>query len=117
MEKSTTLNLRVNPMVKQQAENVLKQLGVPMATAVDMFLRQITLTGGIPFDVSLPKAPATINADTMTVEHLRAELMAGYEDMRQGNTQEAPDAFAKFREAHKGGGRFGREGKGEDRNA
>ena len=47
MEKSTTLNLRVNPTVKMQAEDVLKQLGVPMATAVDMFLRQITLTGGI----------------------------------------------------------------------
>ena len=38
MEKTTTMNLRVNPAVKQQAEDVLKQLGVPMATAVDMFL-------------------------------------------------------------------------------
>lgn len=101
MEKSTTLNLRVNPVIKQQAEDVLKQLGVPMATAVDMFLRQITLTGGIPFDVSLPKVPAAINADTMTVEQLRAELMAGYEDMKQGNTQDASTAFTKFREAHK----------------
>lgn len=101
MEKSTTMNLRVNPMIKQQAEDVLKQLGVPMATAVDMFLRQITLTGGIPFDVSLPKVPAAINADAMTVEQLRAELMAGYEDMRQGNTQHASAAFAKFRETHR----------------
>ena len=39
----TTLNLRVNPTVKQQAEDVLKQLGIPMATAIDMYLR----TGGI----------------------------------------------------------------------
>lgn len=101
MEKSTTLNLRVNPMIKQQAEDVLKRLGVPMATAVDMFLRQITLTGGIPFDVSLPKAPAAINADVMTAEQLRTELMAGYEDMKQGNTQDASAAFAKFREARK----------------
>ncbi len=101
MEKSTTLNLRVNPTIKKQAEDVLKQLGVPMATAVDMFLRQITLTGGIPFDVSLPKAPAAVDADTMTVEQLRAELLAGYEDMREGNTQDASAAFAKFREAHR----------------
>ncbi len=48
MEKTMTLNLRVNPTVKQQAEDVLKQLGIPMATAIDMYLRQITLTGGIP---------------------------------------------------------------------
>ena len=101
MEKSATLNLRVNPTIKQQAENVLKQLGVPMATAVDMFLRQISLTGGIPFDVALPKVPVSINADAMTVEHLRAELMAGYEDMKQGNTQDAHSSFVKFREAHK----------------
>lgn len=101
MEKSTTLNLRVNPTVKQQAEIVLKQLGLPMATAVDMFLRQITLTGGIPFNVSLPKAPAAINADTMVTEQLHAELMAGYEDMKQGNTQDASAAFARFRKEHK----------------
>lgn len=101
MEKSTTLNLRVNPIIKQQAEDVLKQLGVPMATAVDMFLRQITLTGGIPFDVSLPKAPSAMNADDMTAEQLHAELLAGYENMRQGNTQDASAAFSKFRESHK----------------
>ena len=64
MEKTMTLNLRVNPTVKQQAEDVLKQLGIPMATAIDMYLRQITLTGGIPFSLSLPKAPAALNADT-----------------------------------------------------
>ena len=30
MEKTMTLNLRINPTVKQQAEDVLKQLGIPM---------------------------------------------------------------------------------------
>ena len=74
MEKTMTLNLRVNPTVKQQAEDVLKQLGIPMATAIDMYLRQITLTGGIPFSLSLPKAPAALNADTMTDDQLHAAL-------------------------------------------
>lgn len=95
------INLRINPAVKQQAEDVLKQLGIPLATAVDMFLRQITLTGGIPFPVTLPKAPASLDIDQMTAEQLRAELLAGYEDMNTGNVQEASSAFAKFREAHK----------------
>ncbi|MCO5215796.1 MAG: type II toxin-antitoxin system RelB/DinJ family antitoxin [Thermomicrobiales bacterium] len=97
MEKTATLNLRVNPEVKQQAEHVLKQLGVPMATAVDMFLRQIGMTGGIPFEVSLPKAPPELNADLMTTEQLRAELMAGYQDMLDGNVQDAATAFAAHR--------------------
>ena len=96
-----TMNLRVNPDIKQQAETVLKQLGVPMATAVNMFLRQIALTGGIPFAVSLPKAPASINADAMTTEQLKAKLIDGYEDMLAGNVYNASDAFDSFRESHK----------------
>lgn len=99
MEKSMTLNLRVNPVVKQQAEAVLSQLGVPMATAVDMFLRQISLTGGIPFSVSLPKAPPTLNADEMSAEQLHAALLAGYEDVKAGRVQDADAVFAKFLEA------------------
>lgn len=100
MEKSATLNLRVNPEIKQQAENVLRQLGIPMATAVDMYLRQITLTGGIPFAVSLPKHPASINADVMTAEQLRRELDVGFEEMKSGKTVDATAAFDKFRETH-----------------
>ena len=38
MEKTATLNLRVNPEVKERAEKVLAQLGVPMSTAINMYL-------------------------------------------------------------------------------
>lgn len=54
MEKTATLNLRVNPIVKERAEEVLSKLGVPMSTAIDMYLNQISLTGGIPFAITLP---------------------------------------------------------------
>ena len=82
MEKTTTMNLRVNPAVKQQAEDVLKQLGVPMATAVDMFLRQIAMTGSIPFAIALPKAPDSVNADKMTASQLREAIQAGLDERR-----------------------------------
>ena len=82
MEKTMMLNVRVSPSVKQQAEDVLKQLGIPMATAIDMYLRQITLTGGIPFSLSLPKAPAALNADTMTDDQLHAALQVGIKKCR-----------------------------------
>ena len=90
MEKTMTLNLRVNPTVKQQAEDVLKQLGIPMATAIDMYLRQITLTGGIPFSLSLPKAPAALNADPMTDDQLHAALQVGIKEIQNGDTVDAP---------------------------
>ena len=37
MGKTATLNIRVNPDVKENAESVLAQLGIPMATAIDMY--------------------------------------------------------------------------------
>lgn len=62
MEKTATLNLRVNPSLKKDAEVILGKLGLPMSTAVGLYLNQIVLTGGIPFAVTLPDAPASIDA-------------------------------------------------------
>lgn len=97
MEKTTTLNLRVNPEVKKRAEEVLSQLGIPMSTAIDIYLKQISMTGGIPFAVTLPKAPVSVNADMMTTEEIHAKLKEGYNDIEEGNVQDASAAFRKFR--------------------
>ncbi|MCM1494271.1 MAG: type II toxin-antitoxin system RelB/DinJ family antitoxin [Bacteroides sp.] len=99
MEKTATLNLRVNPVVKQQAEDVLSRLGIPMSTAIDIYLNQISLTGGIPFAVTLPMVPRSVNMDLMTNEEIHAKLQEGYDDMKAGRVQDAATAFAKFRES------------------
>ena len=100
MGKTATLNLRVNPDVKESAESVLSQLGIPMATAIDMYLKQITLVGGIPFSVVLPKAASSVNADLMTTEEIHEKLAHGYADIEKGNVTDAASAFAAFREKH-----------------
>ena len=100
MEKTATLNLRVNPSVKQRAEDVLSRLGIPMSTAIDMYLNQISLTGGIPFSISLPKAPQSLNMDVMSAEEIHNKLQEGYEDVKAGRVQDAASAFAKLRENH-----------------
>jgi addiction module RelB/DinJ family antitoxin len=96
LEKTATLNLRVNPDVKKNAETILAQLGVPMATAVDMFLKQVALTGGIPFAITLPKVPASINADLMSLSEIREKLRDGFADIESGNVTPAREAFRKF---------------------
>lgn len=100
MEKTATLNLRVNPTVKLRAEEILSKLGIPMSTAIDMYLNQISLTGGIPFAVTLPKVPNAMNADLMTEDDLHAKLQRGYDDIEAGKVQNAASAFAKFKENH-----------------
>ena len=85
MGKTATLNLRVNPDVKENAESVLAQLGIPMATAIDMYLKQISLVGGIPFSVVLPKTASTVNTELMSAEEIHRKLKKGYADIEKGN--------------------------------
>ena len=67
----------------------------------DMYLNPFDLTGGIPSAAALPKAPASVNADLMTNEELRAKLQRGIDDMEAGNTRDAAPAFQSFREKYK----------------
>ena len=100
MEKTATLNLRVNPDVKKRAESVLSRLGIPMSTAIDMYLNQISLTGGIPFELTLPKTPESVNADFMTVEQIQKRLKSGIEQANNDETVDAELAFREFLEKH-----------------
>ena len=99
MGKTATLNIRVNPDVKENAESVLAQLGIPMATAIDMYLKQISLVGGIPFSIVLPKAANSVNADMMSATQIQ-KLEKGYADIEKGNVEDAASAFVAFRERH-----------------
>ena len=97
MEKNATLNIRVNSEVKRSAEAVLTQLGVPMATAIDIFLKQVTLTGGIPFAITLPKAPDNKNMDMMNVSQIRENLNDGMADIEAGRVRLARETFDRFK--------------------
>lgn len=55
MTEKAAINVRVNQETKQNAEKVLNKLGIPMSVAIDMYLRQIALTRGIPFNLSSKK--------------------------------------------------------------
>ena len=101
MEKSATLNLRINPTLKADVDTILSRLGIPMSTAVDMFFNQIVLVGGIPFPVTIPKPPADIDISQMTEQELHAKLQKGYYDYQAGRVRSAAEAFAEFMESHR----------------
>ena len=42
-----------------------------------------------------------VNADAMSTDQLRMELMAGYDELQAGNVYDAGEAFAGFRDAHR----------------
>jgi len=53
--KSASVNTRVDPLLKEQAEAVLNELGMSMSTAMSLFLKQIVIHNGIPFELSIPR--------------------------------------------------------------
>jgi hypothetical protein len=56
--------------------------GIPMSTALDMYLNQSSLTGGRSFLVASPKAPQTVTADLITEDEIHAKLQDGYDDVK-----------------------------------
>ncbi len=83
MARTASVFTRVEPSVKEQAEEVLEQLGIPMSNAIGMFLRQVALQRGIPFEMKLP-ANTPLVLENLTKEQLDIELSKGLEDIEAG---------------------------------
>jgi len=56
MAKTAMTHARLTPEVKRQAETILKELGISISTAQEVFYRQIIANQGLPFDLRLPNA-------------------------------------------------------------
>ena len=80
MAKTTSIYARVEPEIKEQAEKVLSQLGIPVSNAISMFLRQVVIKRGIPFDVTLPEN-MPVNLSSLTDEEFDAEIEKGMNDV------------------------------------
>lgn len=94
--KSANLYARIEPEVKEQAENILSALGIPASNAINMFYKQIILQRGLPFEVRLP-AEKPVAMGALTKEELDAEIEKGYADMVAERTVSADEAFDDIR--------------------
>lgn len=55
MAKTDTLNIRIEPELKKEVEMTLNDLGMNIADAVTIFLKQVVMTDSIPFIIKKPK--------------------------------------------------------------
>jgi DNA-damage-inducible protein J len=56
MGKTAYITARIEPKLKASAEGVLQRLGMSTSDAITVFLRQVTLRRGLPFEVRIPNA-------------------------------------------------------------
>ena len=54
MHKTATINTRIDPLLKEMAENILHKVGLSAAEAVRLFYTQICLHKGLPFEAKIP---------------------------------------------------------------
>lgn len=96
MAKTANLYARIEPDLKQQAENILSTLGITASNAITLFYKQIILQKGLPFEVKIP-AEKPIALQQLTDEELRHELELGLADVESGRVVPAEKVFEEMK--------------------
>ena len=78
MAKTETIHMRISPAVKSEADSILSRLGISTADAINIFLNQVILRGGLPFEVRLPSARAETLAIIERIENGTAEMVGPF---------------------------------------
>ena len=79
---TTPTQIRIDSDIKSQATALFKSLGLDMSGAVNMFLHQCVLRGGLPFAVEIPQYnQATLNAMAETRRIAHDPNVKGYDSM------------------------------------
>lgn len=81
MAKTDTLNIRIEPELKKQVETTLNDLGMNIADAVTIFLKQVVMTDSIPFIIKKPR----FNKETLEAIKETDEIMKHPEDYKSYN--------------------------------
>lgn len=71
MPKTANINMRVDPAIKTQADNLFRRLGTSTSEAINMFLHKSLNYGGIPFEIALHVPNEETLAAMQEVEEMR----------------------------------------------
>jgi DNA-damage-inducible protein J len=73
MAKTANLNIRIDPETKSSAERLFSSFGITVTDAVNIFLRQSLLVGGLPFEMKQPR----FNQETETALREARNIASG----------------------------------------
>jgi addiction module RelB/DinJ family antitoxin len=95
MANTTAVYARIDTGLKENAENILNQLGISPSSAIQMLYSQIVLTKGLPLDLHLPSAKPTAIGGMNRAE-IDAELMKGINSLKSGKTYTPDEVDAEL---------------------
>ena len=81
---NTPTQIRIDADIKKQVSELFSELGLDMSSAVNLFLHQCVLRGGLPFSVELPGYnQSTLNAMEEARRISRDPDVRGYSSMEE----------------------------------
>lgn len=89
--KDATVSARVEFDIKNEAEDILQKLGIPVSVVINSLYRQIIYKQGIPFPLTIPKELKTL--DSMSDAELNAKLQHSYEQSLAGEGKPFAEVF------------------------
>ncbi|MBO5981619.1 MAG: type II toxin-antitoxin system RelB/DinJ family antitoxin, partial [Clostridia bacterium] len=91
--KTANVTARVHPDIKQQAEEVLEQLGIPVSVLIDSLYRQIIMTKSIPYSFAVTTLQTR---DTITDAQLNTMMAKGLSEAKADQGVSVDDAFVEI---------------------
>ncbi len=74
MSKTAMLTVRIDPEVKSKVERLYASFGLNLADAVNMFIHQSLIVGGLPFELKNPGFKGDFSIDNNTFREKPVEL-------------------------------------------
>lgn len=100
MVKTDMVRARIATGLKDSVEKIFDSLGITQSQAIQMFYKQVELTGGLPFEVRVPNYRLD-NAALMDDAAYDAVLEKGYHSAIEGNSRSSKAARAAFARRHR----------------
>ena len=73
MSKTSVITTRIDPKLKADIEEIFSTLGLTTSQAITLFLNQVALRQGLPFDVAIP-TPNQETIDALEQAHSSENL-------------------------------------------
>ena len=93
--KTANVMARVEPSVKEQAEEIMEMLGIPVSVVINTLYKQIIMTRSIPLSLSVPPVP--VARDEMDEAAFQAMMERGLREAKADKSRAASDVFADLR--------------------
>lgn len=91
MAKSSNVMARVEPDIKEQAEDILARLGLPVSVVINSLYRQIIMRNGLPFSMTVPAG--VVSRDTMSDADFNAMMSRGLAQAKNNDSVPLEDTM------------------------